>query len=73
LTPQQTTFIFEELLPGFVKRALATKTNNLKYALLISESINQTTTFFNFCLDPQSPFKDKISDISDAMRTVFDI
>ena len=50
LTAEQTKFIFEELIPGFAKRVLALKTNNLKYALLIADSINLLTNFFNFCI-----------------------
>ena len=52
---------------------LALKTNNVKYALLIADSLNLITSFFNFCIKKKSPFKDRISDITDAMRVVFDI
>jgi hypothetical protein len=73
LTPEQSKFVFEELIPGFAKRALAVKTNNLKYALLISDSVNLITTFFNYCIEKGSSFQDKIVDIADVMRTVFDV
>ena len=72
MTPEQAKFIFEELIPGFVKRVLALKTNNLKYALLIAESINLTLSFFTFCIKPDGAFNERLSDLSDAMRTVFD-
>lgn len=72
MTPEQAKFIFDELIPGFAKRAVALKTNNLKYALLIADSINLTSDFFKYCIKPESPYKDRVSDITDAMRTVFD-
>lgn len=72
VTPEQTKFFFEELLPGYTKRALQVKTNNLKYANLIADSIELVISFANFCTNQDFAYKDKLNDIFDGMRVVFD-
>jgi len=46
----QAKFIYEELIPGTIKRVCATVTKNMPYSLLVADTIEGVITLFNSML-----------------------
>lgn len=73
LEDDQAKFVYEELIPGVAKRVLAIVTKNIAFALLISETLNAITNLFLTTLQSDGSTKnEKISDLADSMRLVWD-
>ena len=50
LADDQCKYIYEELIPGAIKRICSTTTKNTPYALLLADSIEGVITLFNSML-----------------------
>lgn len=69
----QSKFLFEELIPGVVKRCLSVATTKqIGYDLLISEMLESVTALFNKMLSPDGACSERLSDMADTMHLVFD-
>jgi hypothetical protein len=73
LADDQSKFIYEELLPGTIKRICSIITKNVPYALLIASTIECVVTLFNSMLKMDGTTSNqRIVDMADLMRIVFD-
>lgn len=73
LANDQVKFIFEELIPGVSKRSVQTTTKNMRFQTLISKLITSVTKLFNSMLQVDgSHISERLGDMADAMRLVFD-
>ena len=73
LADDQSKFIFEELIPGTIKRICSIITKNVPYALLIATTIECVVTLFNSMLRGDGTIgSQRIVDMADTMRIVFD-
>lgn len=73
LKDDQAKFIFEELIPGVVKRSCAIITKNMTFAALICDALSACAALFNVMLQLDgSNVHDRIADMADAIKIVFD-
>ena len=70
----QAKFIYEELIPGVVKRVAGTTTKNMQYALVLSDVLETITNLFYSSMQPDGSHNpnSRAFDLADTMRMVFD-
>lgn len=71
ISKEQSKFIYEELIPGVVKRVLASTSKNQRFANVLKELLETVCDHFSRMLDC-SPEHPHLADMADAMRPVFD-
>lgn len=73
IADDQAKFIYEELIPGVVKRVAAIITKNLPYAQVVADLLEAVSKLFSAMLETDGHAAiDRTIDMADTMRIVFD-